>query len=203
MAYKSHNGSILSHFAVGRISIKTVESRLIFSQLRTCGSTMRAVFILFAIFGLTAVGAGEASQPETYAASRILGGEPVPITSHNYTISLRTLNGVHFCSGFIYNVRWMITTATCVRHRSVQDFTAVMATDSLEYGTTRYIEHIEYHPNYKESLLMNNIALLRAADRTTDFIVGDVLRISDRVAPAGTVAWVTGWGRTSVMTFLN
>lgn len=161
---------------------------------------MRTVLILFAIFGLTVVEAEEASHIDTEVASRILGGQAVPLSSYNYIISLRTLNNVHFCSGFIYNARWMVTTATCVRHRNSPDFTARMGTNSrTQDGFTRHIELIVIHPGYNESLLMNNIALLRAAGVTTDFIIGGVLPISDRVAPAGTQAWVTGWGRTRVM----
>lgn len=160
---------------------------------------MRAVFILFAIFGLTAVEAGSASDPETYAASRILGGRPVPISDYQFVISLRTLSGVHFCSGFIHNPRWIVTTATCALRRSLGDFTARMDTNSLkEDGTILNIDDVKPHPDYNEILLTNNIALLHTVEVTTELGVGH-LRISDQVAPVGTVAEVTGWGRTTVM----
>lgn len=157
---------------------------------------MRTVLILFAIFGLTTV---KAEDLETYVSSRILGGTSATILDYRFVISLRTLNGVHFCSGFIYNRRWLVTTATCVQHRLNAEYTARIATDSLAYdGSIRAIEHREIHPQYDESLLMNNVALLRTVGFTTDFTVGALLPISDRVAPAGTEAVVTGWGRTAV-----
>lgn len=163
---------------------------------------MRTVLLFIAIFGLSSVGAEGAIQTENHTQSRNLGGEQVTWMDMDFFASLWTTNGEYFCSAFIYNRRWMLTTATCVWRRNLNSFVGRLFTDSIsQIGHLRNFEHMVIHPEFNDFRMMNNIALLRTVGVTTDFITGSALRIYNNVVPAGTVVRVIGWGAT-VMKFI-
>lgn len=161
---------------------------------------MKSLSILCVILGLSAAVSGATHDAKTKTSGRIVGGEPATVAQYPYMVSLRlTQQNEHFGGGFVYNTRWIITTATCVQNRTVQEFTAHIGTNSrTEPGLTQQIERIEIHPEYRGSSVMNNIALLRTAAVITQTGLVATLAIGTMDTPAGTEALIMGWGRTEV-----
>lgn len=152
---------------------------------------MKTFLFLCVLLGLSAVIVVKAS-------SRIVGGTPAQTQQYPFVVSLRSQNE-HFCGGFIYNNRWIVTTATCVRNRTIGEFAAHMGTISrTEIGITQAIDRIVIHPDYHEFLVLNNIAMIRTAGVMTLAGAAQSISIAITETPGGTIATVTGWGRTEV-----
>lgn len=152
---------------------------------------MKTLLFLCVLLGLSAAIVVKAS-------SRILGGTPAQAQQYPFVVSLRSQNE-HFCGGFIYNNRWIVTTATCVRNRTIGEFAAHMGTISrTEIGITQAIERIVIHPDYHEFLVLNNIAMIRTAGVMTLAGAAQAISIAITETPGETIATVTGWGRTEV-----
>lgn len=155
---------------------------------------MKTFLYLFPILGV-AVGNAFCDS------DRILGGIPATVGQYPFIVSLRTLLNQHFCGGFVYNGRWIITTATCVQNREVQEFAAHLGTISRTgIVLTQRIERIEIHPEYHKYLVMNNIAMVRTAGIMIATGIVGYLPIGITNTPVGTSAVIMGWGRTSVGT---
>lgn len=132
---------------------------------------------------------------------RIVGGSNA-ISNYPFMVSLRErrLGGEpneYFCSGFVFNERWIVTAAHCVRDRTEGQITAHMGTTlRTDLGDSHDVERIAIHPNYDWERVLNNIAMVKCAGEITSSSVTP-LRIAGFVAP-GTPARVSGWGATRV-----
>lgn len=131
-------------------------------------------------------------------SGRIVGGTDATLAQNPFMVSLRQQNE-HFCGGFIFNNRWIVTAAHCVRSRTVEQITAHMGTNSLtEPGVTQNIIRKEIHEAYDWQRVLNNIAMIQTAGViATTGLVG-TLPIAVTETPSGTMATVSGWGRTAV-----
>lgn len=150
---------------------------------------MKIFLILCALCGLIA--------SATPSSDRIIGGTDAPLA--RYMVSLRDTANQHFCGGFINHMRWILTTAHCVRTRTIQDFTLHMGTNSRsEVGEKYAVQCIEIHPQYDRYLMMNNLALVQTVGIITPTGTVRPIAISFTDLPPGTKATVSGWGKTSV-----
>lgn len=131
---------------------------------------------------------------------RIVVGSDVRM-SYPFMVSLRdrTMGGEpneHFCSGFIFSDRWIVTAAHCVQYRTAEQITAHMGTNSrTEAGESHNVIQIAIHDDYDRQRVLNNIAMVKCADKIIMSVIP--LAIAEYVAP-GTQARVTGWGATTV-----
>lgn len=130
---------------------------------------------------------------------RIVGGTAATLAQYAYMVSLRDTENEHFCGGFIYNNRWIVTTGHCVRNRTMQDFAMHMGTNSrTDAGVRHEPNRIEIHPEYHQFLVLNNVALVQTVQviQQTGLVSTIAIFIAD--VGAGTTTTVSGWGRTSV-----
>lgn len=132
----------------------------------------------------------------TPSSERIIGGTDAPLA--RYMVSLRDTANEHFCGGFINHMRWILTTAHCVRTRTPQDFTLHMGTNyRSEVGEKYAVQCIMIHPGYDQFLMLNNLALVQTVGIITPTDTVRPIAISITDLPPGTRATVSGWGKTS------
>lgn len=154
---------------------------------------MKTICVVFALWQVIVV---QGSSP----SGRLVGGNEATFAQYPYMVSLRTLDNAHFCGGFIYNNRWVVTTATCLRNRTTQEFTMHMGTNSrTDLGVRHEVNRIEVHPDYDVFTIQNNIAMVQSAAVIQPSGLVATIPIGGGTETAGGVqATVSGWGRISV-----
>lgn len=156
---------------------------------------MKTILILFALWQVIVV---EGSSP----SARLMGGIEAEQAQYPYMVSLRTPGNVHFCGGFIYNDRWVVTTATCVRNRTDEQFTMHMGTNSrTDFGERHDKNDMIIHPNYDVFTIKNNIAMVQSVKVIQLQPTGPVNSIpigGGARTGGGVLATISGWGMTSV-----
>lgn len=161
------------------------------------------LWIFGVIFVVSAANALKGS--EKFAAEpldRIVNGRNASRGQFPYQVSLRLVDGRHFCSGSILNIRWVVTTGVCVLnlkppmiiiHAGAHHRTKL---DGIPYLVNR----IELHNQFHRESLRNDVALIRTA---YPFVF-----VTPRVRPialprrdsraAGVSVTVSGWGYVKV-----
>jgi len=51
--------------------------------------------------------------PNTFDSERVMGGTQATSGEFPYVVSI-SFDGQHFCGGFIYSDKWVVTAASCV-----------------------------------------------------------------------------------------
>lgn len=140
------------------------------------------------------------SSPE----GRIIGGSDATLAQFPFIASLRTLANEHFCSGFIHNavgtnIRWVVTTAHCVRGRVAADFRIHLGTNSrTAEGVVHEVQQITVHPEYNANAVLNNIAILRTVNQIVNTGLVQGISLSPINTAGGVQVTVPGWGFTTV-----
>ncbi|XP_058829149.1 chymotrypsin-2-like [Topomyia yanbarensis] len=130
---------------------------------------------------------------------RIAGGTDAGAGQFPYMVSLRDSQLVHFCGGAILNNRWIITAGSCAVGRVPADVTVLTGSLSLtEGGTNHQADRIVIHPQFDESTLVNDVAVMRT--RTPIVLNGDTfaLRMASNYLSMGYGALISGWGRQAI-----
>lgn len=80
---------------------------------------------------------------------------------------------------------------------TVMYFGRLSQSGSNPYETFRIASRIINHPNYDESTIDNDIALIQLSSSVTfsDYIRPVCLAAANSTFAAGTESWVTGWGK--------
>lgn len=80
-----------------------------------------------------------------------------------YQVSLRLVNGDHFCSGAIVSKEWIVTTAFCVYRLQPEVIVAIAGAQSRSQmdGVPYWIKRIHVHAHFEEQRLLNDIAMVR------------------------------------------
>lgn len=157
--------------------------------------------VLFAVSTANALNASYNFADEPL--DRIVNGVNASRGQFPYQVSLRTIDGRHFCSGSILNIRWVITTGMCVLNLKPQ---MIMIQAGAHYrskpdGIPFLVDRIELHKRFPAEALKNNVALVRTA---YPFVF-----VTPRVRPialprrdtkaAGVPVIVSGWGYVKVL----
>ena len=140
---------------------------------------------------------------------KILGGKPAKTGQFSWQVSLGiswmadAYDG-HFCGGSVFDERWIITAAHCVKNRSAWDIiitagTHELGTSAPRVNVKRIITHKSYQgpPSYD-----NDIALLELW--TPLMLTPNISKVTviksdneSEVLKKGAALTVTGWGRTT------
>ncbi|XP_057373600.1 trypsin beta-like [Daphnia carinata] len=129
---------------------------------------------------------------------RILGGTKATEGEFPYIVSITT-NGEHICGGFIYNQRFIVTTASCVLNLVPFDVTIVVGQVSLifndQYERRYQVVSIIPHENYDPVLGVNNLAVIETSSSIA-FTPGHVEYIYYNEDNMTVGATIMGWGTT-------
>ncbi|XP_046655767.1 trypsin alpha-like isoform X7 [Daphnia pulicaria] len=147
---------------------------------------------------LVAVVCSVTGLPALYDNGRIIGGGTATSAQFPYVVSI-TENDRHFCGGFIYSARWIVTTAFCVVGKTASKLKVVVGQvsainlDPNEQKMSVYT--ITPGPNYNSTLKTNDIALLKlTADIVFDYVNVDFVAYNELDNSLPVV--VMGWGAT-------
>ncbi|XP_032788292.2 trypsin isoform X1 [Daphnia magna] len=158
--------------------------------------TTSSISLLFFLLGASA-STGITGDVMT-DGERILGGTKAQEGEFPFIVSI-TKNGEHICGGFIYNQRFIVTTASCVLNLVPYDVTVVVGQVSLisnDPFESRYqVVSIIPHENYDNVLGLNNLAVIETSSSilfTPDHI--EYIYYNEDNMTVG--ATVMGWGTT-------
>ena len=155
-------------------------------------------------------GAVVAQSEDSLSDTRIINGVPVSIEEVPWQVALMLSSEPddfygQFCGGSIVSADWIVTAAHCLPGKAAADVEVLAGVTTLgEPGSTRVaVEEIISHPQYNDSTLENDVALIKLANpldlsgaEKTPIALPFMQQASSWPA-AGDPATVSGWGNTS------
>lgn len=127
---------------------------------------------------------------------RINGGSPVRKGEFPFIVSI-AVNGSHFCGGFIYNERYVVTTASCVQGISESLLNILAGEVLLDSGNANTellkVRTVIIHNSYNSQTKLNDIALIEVLK---GFTFGPNINFAfyDEVNTTSPMATIAGWG---------
>ncbi|KAJ6647221.1 Chymotrypsin-2 [Pseudolycoriella hygida] len=126
---------------------------------------------------------------------RLLGGVAVNLGQVSHMASLRSLTDVHFCGGSIVSNRYVLTSATCVSGRALNQVRVVVGTVTLNTGGAIHVSsNITLHPLYDRITLDNDVALVYTATAMAFTVNVQPIPISSTIFAGGVSVQISGWG---------
>lgn len=135
---------------------------------------------------------------------RIIGGEEAAIGQFPHQVSLRARGGTaHYCGGSIIAPRFILTAAHCAQGpvSIPANVTVVVGARLITSGGVPYpVDKIINHPYYSQTVLRNDIAVIRTARNIafTQNIKAIALPTTDLPAAGNVPAFLSGWGQYKV-----
>jgi len=153
---------------------------------------MKSVLLLIAVV------CSVSGLPALYDDERIIGGDLAKPGNFSYVVSI-TENDRHFCGGFIYSNRWIVTAASCVVGKTASKLKViagqVSAITSDPNEQTLAVYTITPVPQYNSTLKTYDIALLRlSTDIVFDYKYVDFVSYNELDDSLPGI--VMGWGAT-------
>ncbi|KAF6208601.1 hypothetical protein GE061_017059 [Apolygus lucorum] len=142
------------------------------------------------------VGQRTSSRNWPIPVAKIVGGDVVNISDAPYTVSIRAVNGQHFCGGTIISSRSVLTAAHCVKGTSRRLY-VVAGVDNLNAGVLIPVTLAVVHKNFNNETMENDLAILRVSrDLGIDNVTKKALPIATELPADGTLCTTSGWGST-------
>uniref|UniRef100_A0A3Q2Y848 Serine protease 33-like n=1 Tax=Hippocampus comes TaxID=109280 RepID=A0A3Q2Y848_HIPCM len=145
-------------------------------------------------------GAGQADVCGTVLVnSRIVGGDTAPEGAWPWQASLHR-NNFPICGASLINNQWVLCATHCLLNTPTSSLLIYLGRQTQEGPNdneqVRGVAQIILHEDYDERTNDNDIALMRLSSPVefTTFIRPVCLAAPGSDVPAGTEAWVTGWG---------
>jgi secreted trypsin-like serine protease len=136
------------------------------------------------------------SALQLHPSGRIFGGEPAKPGQFPFVVSLNNKVDGPWCGASVIDKKWAVTAAHCLQFFTADFFYILAGTTLLDAGGTNYtVVSIVTHPDFDDSILTNDLALLQIQDEfvldgTTQPIgIGDVSGNESCTA--------LGWGSTA------
>ncbi|XP_014213400.1 chymotrypsin-2 [Copidosoma floridanum] len=130
-------------------------------------------------------------------SSRIVGGNIAEIGAFPHQVSLRRLNGRHFCGGSIINDQWIVTAAHCLQKMGDRDITVITGTNRLSEGGVAYrSEKVIPHQKFSMMFFVRNDIGLIKVNRTIEFdeVTKPIPLPTTNIKENNYPAVVSGWG---------
>jgi len=165
-----------------------------------------ALFVSGSLVGIAVAGATDRASPPP-----IVGGTVAADGAWPWQVGILQANKQDnyeaiFCGGSLVNQEWVLTAAHCVvdddgRVTTPKEIEILVGTNDLRKGGSRVaVSRVIARSDYNPNTVSNDLALVKLAQpvalQTIDVVAS--LDQEKRLAPVGTDAVVTGWGRTSV-----
>ncbi|KAI9556820.1 hypothetical protein GHT06_016611 [Daphnia sinensis] len=132
-------------------------------------------------------------------SERIAGGTLAVEGEFPYIASIQ-FERRHFCSGFIYSERWIVTTASCVYGRSTSQLDVVVGIVSVIQPSAQQqtiaVSSISINDQYDPLTKMNDIALISLSRPVVFGTAVQAIRY-DEVDETINTAITMGWGATT------
>ncbi|XP_051770113.1 testisin [Ctenopharyngodon idella] len=149
----------------------------------------------------------EGSNAQTYDCgvaplnTRIVGGTDAPAGKWPWQVSVH-YNGAHICGGTLIHSQWVITAAHCIVSTNVNLWTLYLGRETQSTSVANAneirvgIQSIIVHPKYNDTLLNNDISLMKLSQPVTftQYIRPVCLASKESVFHNATTCWATGWG---------
>nr|CAH0099929.1 unnamed protein product [Daphnia galeata] len=130
--------------------------------------------------------------------NRIINGDCALQGQFPYVVSI-TENDRHFCGGFIYNSRWVVTAASCVEGKLGINASLNVVVGQLnavildEFEQKMAVDTIILYPQYDSAIKLNDIALIRVtAEIQFDYVNVDFILYEE--VNYRNYSLVMGWG---------
>uniref|UniRef100_A0A8C5EC84 Mast cell tryptase-like n=1 Tax=Gouania willdenowi TaxID=441366 RepID=A0A8C5EC84_GOUWI len=130
--------------------------------------------------------------------TRVVGGDDAAAGSWPWQVSLHIT--AHVCGGTVISNQWVVTAAHCII-RSASQYTLYFGRNTQAgpnpNEVSRSVSQIIVHPNYNNTLLNNDIALMKLSSPITftEYIRPACLASNSSQFHNATLCWATGWGR--------
>lgn len=136
-------------------------------------------------------------------STRIVGGvESSAATEYPWAVSLKSQsNNQHFCGGTLINEQWVLTAAHCIGNKSPSNIIATVGEYDLKSSpatASSAIEKIVTHPDYNDTTLDNDIALIKLSAAVSIEIITllSSLETENSLQVETIVSTAIGWGST-------
>ncbi|KZS19572.1 Uncharacterized protein APZ42_014001 [Daphnia magna] len=193
-----HDVKLLRHFEKRVTSLfvllSILKGRTIEDIIQSSSLPSRTMKLTIAyLFSILYLSAGAPTYDE-----RIIGGGIASPGQFPYIVSL-TENNRHFCSGFIYSEKWVVTTASCIVGKIASSLKVI--TGQLDFTTPD--PHEEIHPVYRivpfneydATNQLHDLALLQLTNNISYVTPDGVYFINyNEVDLTNPEATIMGWG---------
>lgn len=138
--------------------------------------------------------------PKDGISGRVFGGSYANPDEVDYMVSLRySYDNEHFCGGFIYSLRWIVSSAFCTYARPTNGIYAVVGSLYRSFGGSQVaIGLVVNHPDFTGMGGEYDISLLMTAKEIMWDIGINTIPINPNFIESGEEAVVSGWGATTI-----
>lgn len=107
----------------------------------------------------------------------------------------------HFCGGVIISEQYVLTTPSCTQANTLSSANMIVVVgvnDLISGGMTYAVSNITNHPQYNQTTMENDISVIETAEKILFKLLVQPARLPTSNVAADTVAFVSGWGKTTV-----